>query len=146
MGLRTGETVERKDPVGIDQEERAWEGVGGASQQVVTDILTIKNSAGDSYSTGATVTTDECPDCILTQLYYQLKYVAGGTRAIDLTITLGGEEVLHFEGNNGQNLPAMSIPLPNWRVREGTPITYTSSVGAGGAVVFIMRLYGFPSA
>jgi hypothetical protein len=146
MGLRTGETVERKDPVGIDQEERAWEGVGGASQQVVTEPLIIQNSAGDSYNAGATVTTDECPDCIITQLYYQLRYVAGGTRSITITVTLGGEEILSFGGNIGQSLPAMSIPLPNWRVREGTPITYTSSVGAGGAVVFIVRLYGFPSA
>jgi len=146
MGLRTGETVERKDPVGIDQEARTWEGVGGASQEVVTEPLVISNSAGDSYGTGATTTTDSMPDCILTQIYYQLEYTAGGTRNIYLTVTLGGEEILAFEGNNGQNLPAMAIPLPNWRVREGTPLTFYSSVGVGGSVTVIVRLYGYPSA
>jgi len=146
MGLRTGETVERKDPVGIDQEERAWEGVGGASQQVVTEPLVLQNSAGDVYISGITTTTDSAPDCILTMLYYQLRYVAGGTRIIRLTVTLGGEEVLDYEGINGQDIPAVVIPLPNWRVREGTPLTFYSNVGAGGSVTFVVRLYGFPSA
>lgn len=146
MGLRTGEQVTRKDPVGMDQESRTWEGVGGASQQVITDSLVIANSAGDTYNTGVTTTTDEMPDCILTMLYYQLRFVSGGTRTIRLTVTLGGEEVLYYVGINGQSVPGVVIPLPNWRVRAGTPITYSSDVGAGGSVDMVFRLYGYPSA
>jgi len=146
MGLITGDRVEIRDPALIDQQYRAYEGVGGASQQVITEALVIANDAGDSYPTGATVNNQSIDeDCVLTGIYAQLQYVAGGTRAITLSVTLSGQEIYRFEGFNGQSIPAINIPLPEWRIRKGENLTFTSSVGAGGSVTLIFKLYGFPS-
>ncbi len=150
MGLITGERITPTDPVSIDQEYRSYEGIGGASQQVITEALVIARYASgdlDTFNTGAITSNDPIEeDVILTGIYCQPKYVAGGTRSYRIDVTLAGENVFSIDSHNGTLLPAVFIPLPNWRIKKDDNLKFDSTVGAGGSVEVIIRFYGFRSA